>query len=1019
MLIRLLLTALIILLPVSPALAVSPDVVYVDDDYTSENCDAHVWGTDAFASMQAGVDAAAEGGTVHVYAGAYIESVTCADSKSIKLEGDLNISGNLTLSSGVVMALQGHGLTVSGSFSNAGTIRLYGSENVSLTGGNDTDSGVWEYIGDGNGTVNIYYLKRFGSGTGWNYYNLIINDPSLPEESRDIFCPESTGGNSELWVNGQLEIKSGWLTATEKIEVQGELLVGGGTLDAFVGAIAAHGDVTVSAGSLLAPGPVGITARFSIGGSYARTGGEFRHNDGRIVFNQTGLNKTVDQGDGDYPFKDAAFNGEGSAWEIAGHDMNLQGDLHVTDGTLATDTFKLKVDGTLTVDGGALDASGGSIDAAAVLIAGGAAELKAPSPDSDPAQPRFTVAGNFTNTVGTFTHNNGTLTFDNTADASITSGGTEDIKALYSLAHTGTGKLTLAAGNALRLDGDFTNSGGEFDAGGQAIRLSGSWVNSNLFTHGGGTVTLCGDMADKTVTPGDTSPFYNLTVDSVAGTGGWALSSAAPLQVIDTLTVNKGRFDAGSGNITARNVGIGAGGTLAAPGSSGSFNISGDFSDAGTYVHNSGTVVFSALEGQSQALDAGSASDTRALNNLTHAGAGTLLLNGDLQLAGNMTNSDGLLDQNGRSMVVAGNWSNIGTFTHNGGKVTFADNAKTSIISGETVFFNLSCNTSGKLLKFGEGETQTVQGKFDINGGISDENAINPVRLRSSDFGSTYTIDNSGDVSVGSSVFYADVQDCTAVNTVYASFSRDAGKNSNWRFSMAGSLVAVVNGTSEIFDPGVPDEHSYPDISPSNTYPYIVYGLGRYVMLAGRDGSDPRIIADLGQGKSALTCRFSPDGSKIAVWVAESTLRQIWVIGIDTAGTRTSSDVVWSHMAERARSNLAWSHDGSCIYFFNYYAGSLQQVSAAGGDPVTVNDFKSDAFSGLIVVDFDIFPTSGSSRDRPLLVVKKADGSYSLRIYNDTTSAGFEGSYLEYPSSFPWSGFDPEGPRPVCIRENA
>jgi parallel beta-helix repeat protein len=62
-----------------------PNPVWVDDSFTAESCDGHIWGYDAFTTIQAGVNAVTEGGTVHVLAGTYSENV--ALDKPLTLAG--------------------------------------------------------------------------------------------------------------------------------------------------------------------------------------------------------------------------------------------------------------------------------------------------------------------------------------------------------------------------------------------------------------------------------------------------------------------------------------------------------------------------------------------------------------------------------------------------------------------------------------------------------------------------------------------------------------------------------------------------------------------------------------------------------------------------------------------------------------------------------------------------------------------------------------------------------------------
>ena len=56
--------------------------VWVDDDYTAETLG---WGVDGFATIQAGINAVASGGTVYVPAGTYTESLTA--NKSVDIRG--------------------------------------------------------------------------------------------------------------------------------------------------------------------------------------------------------------------------------------------------------------------------------------------------------------------------------------------------------------------------------------------------------------------------------------------------------------------------------------------------------------------------------------------------------------------------------------------------------------------------------------------------------------------------------------------------------------------------------------------------------------------------------------------------------------------------------------------------------------------------------------------------------------------------------------------------------------------
>jgi hypothetical protein len=66
----------------------SPNTVWVDDDYSSGGTnDGHLWGYDAFATIQSAVTGVNAGGTINVAAGIYIESGQIVINKNISIVG--------------------------------------------------------------------------------------------------------------------------------------------------------------------------------------------------------------------------------------------------------------------------------------------------------------------------------------------------------------------------------------------------------------------------------------------------------------------------------------------------------------------------------------------------------------------------------------------------------------------------------------------------------------------------------------------------------------------------------------------------------------------------------------------------------------------------------------------------------------------------------------------------------------------------------------------------------------------
>jgi uncharacterized protein YjiK len=104
----------------------------------------------------------------------FASPITVTASSTVSLvTNSIDSVGNLTIDTGSTLALNALGLTTTGTFSNDGTVRLNGSNTLTLT--QDVDSGTWEYVGDGTGAATTHTIKEFGAS---DYNNLVINDTS-------------------------------------------------------------------------------------------------------------------------------------------------------------------------------------------------------------------------------------------------------------------------------------------------------------------------------------------------------------------------------------------------------------------------------------------------------------------------------------------------------------------------------------------------------------------------------------------------------------------------------------------------------------------------------------------------------------------------------------------------------------------------------------------------------------------------------------------------------------------------
>jgi hypothetical protein len=173
---------------------------------------------------------------------------------------------------------------------------------------------------------------------------------------------------------------------------------------------------------------------------------------------------------------------------------------------------------------------------------------------------------------------------------------------------TSSGSVTLAG--ALSLSGSLTLAAGTLDVSSSdyAVSASGSWLNyGGLLAAREGTVTLRGNGAGMQILSGGQS-FYDLTL---AGSGNWSAGDA--LDIDHDLTV---------------------GATLTAPSST--LTLAGDFTNDGTFTHNSGTVT---LDGTSQALNGSTAfynlsKTVSSADTLTFAAGDTQTVAGALSLRG-------------------------------------------------------------------------------------------------------------------------------------------------------------------------------------------------------------------------------------------------------------------------------------------------------------------------------------------------------------------------------------------------
>ncbi len=96
---------------------------------------------------------------------------------------------------------------------------------------------------------------------------------------------------------------------------------------------------------------------------------------------------------------------------------------------------------------------------------------------------------------------------------------------------------------------------------------------------------------------------------------------------------------------------------------------------------------------------------------------GTVSLERDLTITGNVVLAGGTLNAGSQTITVGGNWSNRGgSFNAGTSTVVFNDASQVSQILGNNTFYNFTSLTASKILEFEAGKTQTILNRWDLEG---------------------------------------------------------------------------------------------------------------------------------------------------------------------------------------------------------------------------------------------------------------------------------------------------------------
>ncbi len=195
--------------------------------------------------------------------------VDVTNNTTLKLvNGELEVDGTLTIASGATVNLNGQTLDLNGTLNNNGTLKIQGNETDVDIGVMDNDSGTVMYIGDGNGTSNVYAVRNHSAGA---YYNLTINDTNSTVDTFTFDAQAAINGTltvangNTLGLNGQtLNMTGATLSNSGTITMFGSETVTVGTWDNDSGTIVyvGNGDGVVDTRNILNPSSVAGTGDF-------------------------------------------------------------------------------------------------------------------------------------------------------------------------------------------------------------------------------------------------------------------------------------------------------------------------------------------------------------------------------------------------------------------------------------------------------------------------------------------------------------------------------------------------------------------------------------------------------------------------------------------------------------------------------------------------------------------------------------------------------------------------------------
>lgn len=674
------------------------------------------------------------GGAITVNTGINIGSSTVLDANSagnyqITDDGAWTNSGGFTAESGTVVFNSATGNTITGSTS--GSNQFY---NVQFTGG-----GSWSFAGASFGASNSFTITSGTVTAPGAAYSLTIGGSY---SNSGTFT--NNGGN--VIMNGSgANTMNGAMTGTSKFN--NLTFSGTGSWNFAANVTDVAGNLTISSGTVTAP-----STTLNIEGGYSNSG-TFTNNSGTVIMDGTASGLTLSgnmTAATNSSFYNLSFTSTGSY--VFNSSADVAGTFLQSSGTVAAPSGNLNVGGAVSNiafnhTGGTFNPNGGTVtvnNASAATIAVYASGMTAPGNSFNNLtfngaagstwniENTCLIAGNFSNlsTTGTaqiptgitisvggswnnqgnFAAGSGNTVFMTGTSGSLTlAGNMSGSNKFNSLTFLGNGALLgadWAFANAAEVGGNLTITAGNVTAPSTTLTVDGSYVNNATFTNNGGTVLFTGTPSAGTISGSltGTNKFNNVTFTGGAYTFSNSADLAGNLNIANTTT---GAVTAPAvlkvGGNWVNNSALGTSfvagtGIVMMTGATGSYSLSGatsnmigansfynlDFTGGASYSFPSNSVtVLDSFNVYSGTVTAPGSAYTFTIGNA--AGA-------------------------------AGNFTNDGVFTNNGGTVTFAGSSASNgyLMGGMT-----GANKFNNLIFQANGGTYTLSAAADLSGSFT------------------------------------------------------------------------------------------------------------------------------------------------------------------------------------------------------------------------------------------------------------------------------------------------------------